>query len=61
MALLRSLEVDRSGQLFMAIHSPTGNPRDLLVVDHRLTVLDDGYLSSDQSDVKGLPFPGLAR
>src|SRR5271156_4829977 len=60
MALFRSLEIERPGQLFMAIQRSAGNSGDLLVVDHRLAVLDDGYLSPDQSDVKALPFPGLA-
>jgi hypothetical protein len=59
--LLAALEVDRARQLFVAVKSAASNPWNLLVGNNGLTILSDGNGSSDESDIEGLPFSGLAR
>ena len=60
-SLLATLKVDRPRRLFVAVKGATGNPRNLLVVDDGLTILDNRDHTPDQGDIKGLPFSGLAR
>ena len=56
-----SLEVDGSGQSLMAVQSAAGDPRYLLFIDNRLTVLHDRHYAADEGDVVALPLSRSAR
>ena len=60
MSFFTSLKIDGSGQFFVAVQGATRDARDFLVVDDRLAVLNDSDPSSDQRDIKALPFSRLA-
>ena len=60
-SLLATLKEDRSRQLFVAVESTSRDSWNLLMIDDGLTILHNGNGSSDQGDIEGLPFPGLAR
>src|ERR1700757_1720519 len=56
-----SLEVDGSGQSLMAVQSAAGDPRYLLFIDNRLTVLHNRHHAANESDVVRLPLSRTAR
>ena len=45
----------------MAVESASRDPRNILMVDDRYTVLYDGHVPPDQRDVERLPDTGLSR
>ena len=61
MIILAALKIDRPRHFFVAVECPTRNAGDFLVINHSLSVLDDGDGASHQGDVEALPFSRLAR
>lgn len=61
MSVFASLQVDRPRLSFMAVQSPAGDARDLLMVDDGGAVLYDRDMAPEERDLKGLPFARPAR
>src|SRR5437660_6245315 len=59
--VLAALKIDRPRQFFVAVERPARNAGHFLVINHSLSVLDDGDGASHQRDVEALPFSRLAR
>ena len=51
-----ALQQDGSGLAFVGIQCPTGDPRDLLMIDDAFSVELHRHPSAQKSDVEDLPF-----
>src|SRR5215469_1910263 len=55
-----SLQIDGSGQSFMAVQCAAGDPWYLLFINNRLTVLHNRHHAANEGDVVGLPLSRTA-
>jgi len=60
-AFFGALQINGTGQFFVAIERTAGDARDFFVVDDSLAILGHGDHSPDERDVVRLPFSRLAR